>query len=77
MVLRGGKEVDNKVGEKEHDKEERPKTIESDTKIEKETNLSPSPTIFDPLSHISQWFLTFKLWMHRSFLRKISKEMIS
>ena len=47
MVPRSGKEVDNKVGEKEHDKEERPETIESDLEIEKENNLSPSPTVSD------------------------------
>jgi len=33
MVLRSGKEVNNKVGEKEHDKEERPKTIDCDLEI--------------------------------------------
>ena len=33
------------MGEKEHDKEERPKTIESDPENEKENNLSPSPVV--------------------------------
>jgi len=47
MVLGSGKEVDNKVDEKEHDKEKRPETIESDPKIEKENNLPPTPTVFD------------------------------
>ena len=39
MVLRSGKEVDNKVTEKKHDKKERLKTLEN--------NPSPSPIVFD------------------------------
>jgi len=35
MFLRSGKEVDNKVSEKEHDKEETPKAIKSDFEVEK------------------------------------------
>jgi len=46
MVLRSGKEVDNKVGEKEHDKEERPETLESDLEIEKVNDLSSSSVSF-------------------------------
>ena len=49
MVLRSGKEVDNKVGKKEHDKEERPETLESDLEIEKENDLSSSPVVSDPI----------------------------
>jgi len=49
MVLKIGKEVDNKVGEKEHDKEEKHETIESDPEIEKENNLSPSPIVSGPI----------------------------
>ena len=33
MVLRSGKEVDNKVSEKKHDKDERLETMESDLEI--------------------------------------------
>jgi len=49
MVLRSGKEVDNKVGEKEHDKEEGPETIKSDLEIEKENKPSRSPAISNPI----------------------------
>ena len=38
MVFRSGKEVDNKVSEKEPNKEERLKTMESDLEIEKEND---------------------------------------
>ena len=48
MVLRSGKEVDNKVSEKEHGKEERLKTMESDLESEKENKSSPSPVVLDP-----------------------------
>jgi len=48
MVLKSGKEVDNKVSEKEHDKEERLKTIESDLDTEKENDPSPCPFVSDP-----------------------------
>ena len=33
---------------KEHDKDEIPKTINSVLEIEKETDSSPSPVVFDP-----------------------------
>ena len=49
MVLRSGKEVDNKVSEKKYDKDEGLKTMESDLEIEKENNLSPSPVVPDPI----------------------------
>jgi len=49
MVLRTGREVDNKVGEKERDKEERPETLESDLEIEKENDPSSSPVVSDPI----------------------------
>ena len=49
MVLRSGKEVDNKVDKKEYDKEERPETLESDLEIEKENDLSSSPVVSDPI----------------------------
>ena len=49
MVLRSGKEVDNKVSEKKHDKDERLKTMESDLEIEKENDLSPSPVLSNPI----------------------------
>jgi len=48
IVLRSGKKVDNKVSEKEHNKEERLKTMESDLEIEKKNNPFPSPVVFDP-----------------------------
>ena len=47
MVLRSGKEVDNKVSEKKHDKDERPKTMESDLEITKENDPSSSPIVSD------------------------------
>jgi len=47
MVLRSGKEVDNKVSEKEHDKKERLKTLESDLEFEKENDPFLSPVVFD------------------------------
>jgi len=47
MVLRSGKEVDNKVSEKEHDKKERLKTLESGLESEKKNDPSPSPVVFD------------------------------
>ena len=47
MVLRNGKEVDNKVSEKKHDKDERPETIESDFEIVKENDPSPSLAVSD------------------------------
>jgi len=37
------------VGEKEHNKEERPETLESDLEIEKENDLSSSPVVSDPI----------------------------
>jgi len=43
MVLRSGKEVDNKVSEKKHDKDEILETMESDIEIEKENDPSVSP----------------------------------
>jgi len=49
MVLRTGKEVGNKVCGKEHDKEERLKTIESNLKTGKENYPSPSPVVSDPI----------------------------
>jgi len=65
------------VGEKEHDKEERPKTLESDLEIEKENDLPLLLLYLTPLPYISQGFLTLKLWMHRFRPRNISKEMTS
>ena len=47
MILRGGKEVDNKVSEKKHDKEERSKTNGTDHEIE--NRASPSPNISYPI----------------------------
>ena len=49
MVLRSGKEVNNKVSEKKHDKKERLKTIESDFESEKENVASPSLVVFDSI----------------------------
>ena len=49
MVLRNGKEVDNKVNEKKHDKDEGLKTMESDFEIKKENDPSPSPVVSDPI----------------------------
>jgi len=49
MVLRSGKEVDNKVSEKKHDKDEGLKTMESDHKIDKENDPSPSAVVSDPI----------------------------
>jgi len=46
MVLREGKEADNKVSEKKHDEKERPMTNETDCKIESD---SPAPSnVFNP-----------------------------
>ena len=53
MVLGSGKEVNNKVSEKEHDKKERLKTLESNLESEKEKDPSPSPVVFDS-------FVTYK-----------------
>ena len=47
MVLRGGKEVDNKVSEKKHDNKERPKTNETECEIESDS--PPSSNVFDPV----------------------------
>jgi len=47
MILRGVKEVDNKVSKKKHDKEERSKTSETDHEIE--NNASPSSNMFDSI----------------------------
>ena len=47
MVLRSGEKVDNNVSEKEHDKKERLKTLESDLESEKKNDPSPSPAVFD------------------------------
>ena len=47
MVLRKDKEVDNKVSEKKHNKEKRPKTNEIDHEIE--NNSSPSSNSSDPV----------------------------
>jgi len=77
MVLRSGKEVDNKVGEKEHDKEEKPETLRVTLKLKKKITYPLLLQYLTPLSHISQGFLTLKLWMHRTVPRKISKEMTS
>ena len=48
MVLRSGKEVDNSVSEKEHDKEERFKSIKSDLESEKENDTSRSSIVSNP-----------------------------
>ena len=37
------------MGEKEHNKEERPETLERDLEIEKEKDLSSSPVVSDPI----------------------------
>ena len=47
MVLGSDKEVDNKVSEKEYDKEERFKTIKSDLETEKRNDPSLSPIVSD------------------------------
>ena len=47
MVLREGKEVDNKLSERNYDREERPRTNEIDCKIESD---SPPPSnVCDPV----------------------------
>jgi len=48
MVLRSGKEVENKVSENEHNKEKRLKTMESDLEFEKENDTSSSLVMSDP-----------------------------
>ena len=48
MGFKSGKEVDNKVSEKEHDKEEWIKTLESDLESENENDPSFSPVLSDP-----------------------------
>jgi len=57
MALKSGKEVDDKVSEKEHDKEERLKTMESDLEIENENDSPPSTLMFGPT-------VTYKLRVH-------------
>ena len=47
MVLRGGKEVDNKVSETKHDGKERPKTNEIDCEIESDS--APPSNMSDPI----------------------------
>ena len=47
--FRSGKEVENKVSEKEHDKEERVKTIGSDFEIKNENDPFPSPVVSGPI----------------------------
>ena len=49
MVLRSGKEVDNNVSEKEHDKEKQLKTIKNDLETGKENDPSPSPVASGPI----------------------------
>ena len=49
MILRSGKEVDNKMSENEHDKEERLKSMESGPESEKENDPSPSSVVFIPI----------------------------
>ena len=52
MVLKGGKEVENKVSEKKHDKKERLKTNEIDYEIESDSH---SPLMcLTPLGHTNQ-----------------------
>ena len=77
MALRSSKEVDNKVSEKEHDKDERLKIIKSDLKIEKENDSSLSPIMSNPLLHLSQGFIALKLQIHHSLPTKISRGMTS
>ena len=48
IVLRSRKEVDNEVSDKEHDKDERLKTIENDLEIEKENDPSLAPLCLNP-----------------------------
>ena len=48
MIHRSRKEVNHMVSGKEHNKEERLKTMESDLEIEKKNNPFPSPVVFDP-----------------------------
>ena len=48
-VLRSGKEVDNKVSEKKHDKDEGLMTMESNLEIEKENDPSSFPIVSDPI----------------------------
>ena len=49
MILRSGKEINNKVNEKEHDKEKRLKTTESDIEFKKDNDSSPSPIVSHPI----------------------------
>lgn len=48
MVVMSDKEVDNKVSEKEHDREEKLKIMKSDLEFEKENDPSPSPIVSNP-----------------------------
>ena len=61
------------MGEKEHDKEERPKTLESDLEIEKGNDSSLASVVPNPIVTYKPGFLALKLWMHHFFLRKTSK----
>jgi len=64
MLLRGGKEVENKVSEKR--KDQRLMRLTMKMRI-----IRPLlPMCLTPLWHTSQRFLTLKLWMHHSLLRK-------
>ena len=49
MVVRSHKEVENKASEKDHDKLERLKIMESDLEIEKENDPIPSPVVYDSI----------------------------
>jgi len=48
VVLKGGKEVNNKVAKKEHNKDEGSKTIKSNLETKKENDPSPSLIMSDP-----------------------------
>jgi len=77
MILRSGKEVDNKVSEKEHDRKERLKTLESDLEVEAENDPSPSPVVFNS-SVIYKPRVPYLQALDAPFLsRKDSKEMTS
>ena len=69
--------MDNKVSEKEHDKEDRLKTIASDLETEKENDPSPSPVMSYPtITHKTGVPYSYAL-MYHSLPRNISKEITS
>ena len=75
MVLRSGKEVDNKVNKKEHDKDEGPTTLERDLESKKENDSFPSSVVSDPTVTYTPRVLYSQALDAPSPRRRISTEM--